>query len=96
MGKQIKPMAFIFDNYKFDKNTNILSMAYKYSDGHEFVETIEFPKPNRDLSDIEKKTLDKSFKLIFLIAGVRYLKAFLLDSFVYYLNIKTENFKLIK
>lgn len=69
-------LPFHFKEYRFDDETGVLSLRYYYADGPEFEETITFPKSSKPLSEAQRQALDKAFRLLFLIKGVSYYKAF--------------------
>lgn len=67
---------FVFDSYAFDRPTATLNLTYRYNGGATFVETIVFPAITRELSANDWAALDLSFRLLFLLAGVSYYKAY--------------------
>lgn len=68
---------FQFKEYAYQTDTGILSLTYAYRDGPELTETIHFPDGRRTLNDCERLALDKAFRLVFLLAGVSYYKAYI-------------------
>ncbi|MDR3450629.1 MAG: endonuclease domain-containing protein [Alphaproteobacteria bacterium] len=67
---------FIFENYFFDAQTGILSLHYRYEGGARFEERITFPHAPHTLPVARKAAFDAACRLIFLLAGVSYYKAF--------------------
>lgn len=65
----------MFTRYAFDGG--VLTLGYAYKNGPEFEEKIVFPRPFRALSATEAEALDRVFRLIFLLAGVSYYKAYI-------------------
>lgn len=85
--------AFIFNSYSFDPTTGILSLNYSYESGVSFKEEMRFDLPRGDSSggaiETDKSSaLDASLRLIFLLAGVSYFKAYYPD------EIRCEAFQL--
>ncbi|MDR2777907.1 MAG: hypothetical protein LBB13_00155 [Rickettsiales bacterium] len=68
--------TFIFDSYRFDTATKILSLKYSYDNELFFEETIEFPLERR-LNVDELEVLDIIFRYLHLSAGISYYKLFL-------------------
>jgi UDP-N-acetyl-alpha-D-muramoyl-L-alanyl-L-glutamate epimerase len=68
---------FIFERYDFDAKTCILHLRYRYDGGASFEEQISFPDPIPALSVDSRAALDQAFRLIFLLAGVSYYKAYM-------------------
>ena len=68
--------SFIFERYEFRQDTGILHLHYRYENGPAFEEQITFSKIERVLSQNELAALDASFRLIFLLAGTSYYKAY--------------------
>jgi hypothetical protein len=54
----------------------VLSLRYRFAEGPGFEERLIFDFPQRPLSPAGSKVLDRTFRLIFLLAGVSYYKAF--------------------
>lgn len=67
---------FIFERYEFLNGTGALHLHYRFESGPAFEEKIIFPPAERRLSHNDLAALDASFRLIFLLAGVSYYKAF--------------------
>jgi hypothetical protein len=67
---------FCFDGYSFDEGEATLRLRYSYEDGPEFTETILFPEIPRALGPEDRTALNKAFRLIFLLAGASYYKAY--------------------
>lgn len=68
--------TFVFQSYRFDPTTGELRMAYAFENGPSFEEVIVFPLSARSLTAAEDGALDKIFRLIFLLCGISYYKAF--------------------
>src|ERR1700747_2258507 len=68
---------FIFDSYLYDPVVSTLSLRYRFSGGPRFEEKLFFEHLPRHLSSEESITLDRIFRLIFLMSGVSYYKAFI-------------------
>jgi UDP-N-acetyl-alpha-D-muramoyl-L-alanyl-L-glutamate epimerase len=68
---------FIFDNYEFEPTANSLSLHYRFPDGPRFTERVIFEFPSLLRSSAAETVLDRIFRLIFLLAGVSYYKAFI-------------------
>ena len=67
---------FIFESYRYDPTTSSLSLRYRFADGPQFEEKLMFDFPSRPLSPSEAVVLDRAFRLLFLLSGVSYYKAF--------------------
>jgi hypothetical protein len=67
---------FIFERYEFRNQTGILHLHYRFENGLTFEEKIAFPPATRALSPNDLAALDASFRLVFLLAGASYYKAF--------------------
>jgi hypothetical protein len=67
---------FIFERYAFDNASGILRLYYRFEGGPAFEEKIAFPPATRKLSHNDLAALDASFRLLFLLAGVSYYKAY--------------------
>ena len=74
--------AFVFESYRYDPANCALSLRYCFADGPRFEETLIFELPPRLLSLADKVVLDRIFRLIFLLAGVSYYKAYAPPSLV--------------
>jgi hypothetical protein len=68
---------FIFDSYRYDPDTSTLTLRYRFSDGPVFQEKLVFDFKPRPLCPADRGALDRIFRLIFLLAGVSYYKAFI-------------------
>ena len=73
----MKYKEFIFENYHYDQSRSILSLRYRFGEGPQFQEELVFDFPHRALSSAASEVLDRIFRLIFLMAGVSYYKAFI-------------------
>jgi UDP-N-acetyl-alpha-D-muramoyl-L-alanyl-L-glutamate epimerase len=73
----MKYKEFIFENYLYDRSCSTLSLRYRFGEGPQFQEDLVFDFPQRSLSSAASKVLDRIFRLIFLMAGVSYYKAFI-------------------
>jgi UDP-N-acetyl-alpha-D-muramoyl-L-alanyl-L-glutamate epimerase len=73
----MKYKEFIFENYHYDQSCSILSLRYRFDEGPQFQEELVFDFPQRSLSPAASEVLDRIFRLIFLMAGVSYYKAFI-------------------
>lgn len=51
-------------------------MLYRFENGAQFEEVIQFPQSRNKLTLSEKKALDNAFRLLFLLVGVSYFKAY--------------------
>lgn len=67
---------FIFESYRYDAANAALSLCYRFADGPRFEERLIFDFPQRPLSPAGSEVLDRVFRLIFLLSGVSYYKAF--------------------
>ena len=67
---------FIFENYRHDPALSTLSLRYRFADGPRFEEKLVFNFIPRQLSPEASEVLDRIFRLIFLMSGVSYYKAF--------------------
>jgi hypothetical protein len=73
----MKYKEFIFENYEYDSAISTLSLRYRFGGGPGFEEKLIFDFTSRHLSLAECKVLDRIFRLIFLMSGVSYYKAFI-------------------
>lgn len=68
---------FIFEKYRYDPLASELSLYYRFSEGPRFEEKLffdfSFPQTTQSATDV----LDRVFRLIFLLSGVSYYKAFI-------------------
>jgi UDP-N-acetyl-alpha-D-muramoyl-L-alanyl-L-glutamate epimerase len=78
----MKYKEFIFENYHYDQSCSILSLRYRFGEGPQFREELVFDFPQRSLSPAASEVLDRSFRLIFLMAGVSYYKAFIPEQLI--------------
>lgn len=67
---------FIFKEYRYDKNNSTLRMGYGYKNGPDFEEVVTFPINKHILAENTEQVLDRAFRLIFLLSGVSYYKAY--------------------
>jgi UDP-N-acetyl-alpha-D-muramoyl-L-alanyl-L-glutamate epimerase len=67
---------FVFAGYRFDPARSTLSLRYRYSKGPQFEEKLIFDFTPRPLLAADNEALDRIFRLIFLLSGVSYYKAF--------------------
>src|ERR1700683_172931 len=72
----MKHGAFIFEHYEFRRDTGVLHLHYRYENGPAFEEQIAFPGIEHALSQNDQAALDASFRLLFLLAGTSYYKAY--------------------
>jgi UDP-N-acetyl-alpha-D-muramoyl-L-alanyl-L-glutamate epimerase len=70
---------FVFEQYRYDSGANTLSLVYRFLDGPRFEERLLFDFPTQPLSADATAVLDRIFRLIFLLSGVSYYKAFVPD-----------------
>lgn len=68
--------AFVFESYRYDPANSALALRYRFADGPRFEEALIFELPPRPLSPADKAALDRIWRLIFLLAGVSYYKAY--------------------
>ena len=67
---------FLFEAYHYAPANNSLSLIYRFRDGPRFEEKLFFDFPPRRLSAEAEAVLDRIFRLVFLLSGVSYYKAF--------------------
>ena len=67
---------FVFESYRYDPADASLSLRYRFADGPRFEERLIFDFPPQPLSAAAEIVLDRIFRLIFLLSGVSYYKAF--------------------
>jgi UDP-N-acetyl-alpha-D-muramoyl-L-alanyl-L-glutamate epimerase len=67
---------FVFESYRYDAAASLLLLCYRFEGGPRFEERLIFDIPPRALSPVEAVALERSFRLIFLLSGVSYYKAF--------------------
>ena len=68
--------TFVFESYNYRDRTGELRLHYSFEDGPAFEEKIVFPPVSRLLMPSERAALESSFRLIFLLAGISYYKAY--------------------
>ncbi len=68
---------FVFDGYRYDPARSTLSLCYSYNGGPRFEEQLIFDFAPQQLSSAAREVLDRIFRLILLLAGVSYYKAFI-------------------
>jgi hypothetical protein len=68
---------FIFSAYRYEPVNSTLSLRYRYAEGPQFEEQLLFDFPTRPLSPTASEALDRIFRLILLMSGVSYYKAFI-------------------
>ena len=68
---------FVFDGYRYDPARSTLSLCYSYDGGPRFEEQLIFDFAPQQLSSAAREVLDRIFRLILLLAGVSYYKAFI-------------------
>ena len=67
---------FLFETYRYDRAENALVLCYRFADGPRFEERLSFDFPAPRLSADAELVLDRIFRLIFLMSGVSYYKAY--------------------
>ncbi len=73
----MKYKQFIFEDYRYDPAVSTLSLQYRFDGGPRFEEMLVFDFTSQDLSPAASKVLDRVFRLIFLMSGVSYYKAYI-------------------
>lgn len=73
----MKHREFVFEDYRYDSAAATLSLHYRFSDGPSFAERLVFDFATRQPSAAAAEALDRIFRLIFLMSGVSYYKAFI-------------------
>ena len=68
---------FLFEAYHYAPSNNSLSLIYRFRDGPRFEEKLFFNFPPRRLTAEAEAVLDRIFRLVFLLSGVSYYKAFI-------------------
>jgi UDP-N-acetyl-alpha-D-muramoyl-L-alanyl-L-glutamate epimerase len=68
---------FIFENYHYDPAVSTLSLRYRFGSGPRFEEKLIFDFVPIQLAPSASEVLDRIFRLIFLMSGVSYYKAFI-------------------
>ena len=72
----MKYNEFIFENYHYDRSCSTLSLRYRFGGGPKFEEQLIFDFAQRQLPPATLEVLDRILRLIFLMSGVSYYKAF--------------------
>ncbi|MCL1877172.1 hypothetical protein FWF74_04030 [Candidatus Saccharibacteria bacterium] len=67
-------MKFIFQNYNFDSEIGRAAFNYRFENGQDFTETIDFRIP--DVKNYDEKVLARVLQLAFVLIGVSYWKTF--------------------
>jgi UDP-N-acetyl-alpha-D-muramoyl-L-alanyl-L-glutamate epimerase len=86
---------FVFEDYRYDPARSTLSLCYSYNGGLRFEEQLIFDFVPQQLSSAAREVLDRIFRLILLLSGVSYYKAFipkLLTCRAFDLDAPTEEF----
>ncbi len=73
----MKYKEFIFENYYYDHSCSTLSLRYRFGGGPKFEEKLIFDFAQRQLGPATSEVLDRIFRLVFLMSGVSYYKAFI-------------------
>ena len=68
---------FVFEGYRYNSERSTLSLCYSYKGGPRFEEQLIFDFVPQQLSPAAAEVLDRIFRLILLLAGVSYYKAFI-------------------
>jgi hypothetical protein len=68
---------FVFEDYRYDPARSTLSLCYNYPGGPRFEEQLIFDFVPQQLSPAAREVLDRIFRLILLLSGVSYYKAFI-------------------
>ena len=68
---------FVFEDYRYDPARSTLSLCYSYDGGPRFEEQLIFDFVPQQLSSAAREVLDRLFRLILLLSGVSYFKAFI-------------------
>jgi hypothetical protein len=68
---------FVFEDYCYDPARSTLSLCYSYRGGPRFEEQLIFDFVPQQLSPPAGEVLDRIFRLILLLSGVSYYKAFI-------------------
>lgn len=74
--RRMNTPRFIFESTSFDEESGVLRLAYSFSGGDSFEEVLEFPPSRRALTPTGRQALERIFRLLFLLSGVSYYKAF--------------------
>ena len=86
---------FIFEGYHYDPAVSTLFLRYRFSEGPRFEEKLIFDFPTHQLAPTASQVLDRIFRLIFLMSGVSYYKAFIPKTLIcktFALDEKTAEF----
>src|SRR5215471_13424955 len=73
----MKYKEFVFEDYRYEQAASCLSLHYRFNGGLRFEEKLFFDSTPQHLSPAEHEALDRIFRLIFLLSGVSYYKAFI-------------------
>jgi hypothetical protein len=73
----MKYTEFVFEDYRYDPARSTLSLFYGYNGGPRFEEQLFFDFVPQQLSSAAREVLDRIFRLILLLSGVSYYKAFI-------------------
>jgi hypothetical protein len=68
---------FVFENYRYNPARSTLSLCYSYNGGPRLEEQLIFDFVPQQLSSTAREVLDRIFRLILLLSGVSYYKAFI-------------------
>ena len=68
---------FVFEDYRYDPVRSTLSLFYSFRDGPRFEEQLIFDFVPHQLSPATSEVLNRIFRLILLLSGVSYYKAFI-------------------
>ncbi|MBV8577025.1 MAG: hypothetical protein JOZ58_18555 [Acetobacteraceae bacterium] len=68
---------FVFEGYRYDPARSMLSLHYSFKEGPRFEEQLFFDFAPQQLSPAAREVLDRIFRLILLMSGVSYYKAFI-------------------
>lgn len=74
--------TFLFDSFDYQDETGTLSLRYAFEGGPAFEEKIVFPPATHPITQNELAALDNAFRLIFLLAGVSYYKAYVPEKLI--------------
>jgi len=78
----MKYKSFIFENYRYVDSSSTLALTYRFDSGPRFEEKLIFDFAQQELSQTESGVLDRIFRLVFLMAGVSYYKAFVPETLI--------------
>jgi UDP-N-acetyl-alpha-D-muramoyl-L-alanyl-L-glutamate epimerase len=68
---------FVFEDYRYDQTASVLLLHYRFNGGPRFEEKLFFDFAPQHFSPAGREVLDRIFRLIFLLSGVSYYKAFI-------------------